>query len=99
MEENKVDFRTPDRARNLFALSKSNGNYQWASFWAEELTKAEPGDPQHFIDWALSEAYQGHRQKAIQIAEMIRKFGGNYGGEADQFIANVNSGFYEKQVK
>ena len=47
------------------------------------------------IDLALSHAYLGDREKALELAEDIKSFGGDFIEQADLFIKNVNSGFYE----
>ena len=99
MEEASVNFRLPERLRDLLNLSKSNGNYFWAAYFARELSLLEPDNPDAYGDWALAEAYQGNRAKAIEIANVIRKFGPEYEGQANDFINRVNSGYFEEQAK
>lgn len=98
MEQNRVNFRTWERLSALFNTAKARQNFFWSSFFAEEMSKLQPDNPQTFINWALSEAYLGNREKAIEIAEKIKAFGEGFVGEAETFISNVRSGFYEKQV-
>ncbi|MBI4049969.1 MAG: O-antigen ligase family protein [Candidatus Doudnabacteria bacterium] len=98
MEANHVNFRTHAKLAGFLNEAKLRQNYFWASYFAEALATLEPDIAKAFIDWALSEAYLGHREKAIEIAEKIKAFGGSYVEEAEIFIANVRSGFYEKQI-
>ena len=56
----------------------------------------DPGNTQAWIDKALASAYMGDRKNALLTAEKIKQFGGDYVAQADDFIARVNSGYFEK---
>ncbi len=97
MDRRRVSFRSPNHLRRLLQLSKANNNFSATVIFSRELTVLEPENAAAWIDLALSYAYLGDRQQALLTAERIKAFGDPYIAEAEQFIQNVNRGFYEKR--
>lgn len=96
MEIAGANYKQAKHLTRMLGLAKTARDFDWISFFTEELTKVEPDNVDAWIDFALSYAYRGERAEAIAIADVIKGFGGNYIAEAEAFIENVNSGFYEK---
>lgn len=99
MDQAGVAFRTDARLSDLLALSKSNFDYKWSKYFSKGLTELDDQKADAWIDLALSHAYLGEREEAISIGERIKQFGGDYVRQADLFIQNVKTGFYEQQLR
>lgn len=83
----------------LISIAKQYLKYEAINNFASQILEQDPASIEALIDIALSHAYLGERSEAVEIADQIKEFGGQYEQEAQAFIDNVNSGFYEKQAK
>ena len=97
MDEKKVNFRNRLHLSKLINLAKSNERLEWINYFSEELVKLNPNDVTGWIDLAVYYATIGDRDKAIEIAERIRQFGGEYVEQSRIFVENVKKGAYEKK--
>ena len=70
-------------------------DYNWASKFNKKLTEVVPDNPDHWIDLALSYAYLGQKEKAVETAERVKEFGADYAEQSDLFIQDVVAGKYE----
>ena len=94
MEERAVAYKSPRYLANMLAISKSNESLPWIEFFALKLTEVDSQNFNGWIDLALAYAYQDKRQEAIDAANKIKEFGGDFVAQADAFIEQVNTGFY-----
>ncbi|OGE80365.1 MAG: hypothetical protein A2826_02825 [Candidatus Doudnabacteria bacterium RIFCSPHIGHO2_01_FULL_43_23] len=95
-QERAPKFFNTQYLNRLLEVSKNNQNIEWILFFSKKIVEKNPTSVEAMIDYALSFAYLGQRQKATEIAEQLRGLGVAE-EEVDQFIANVNSGFYEDE--
>ena len=96
MDERGVNFRDAAHLSRLADLARANQNAAWYGFFGEELVRLNPGDVEAWIKLAVAYATAGNRTKALEIAEQIKSFGGEYVEQAEMFIASVKAGEYEK---
>ena len=71
-------------------------NYEIIGFAAQELIKTDPDNPNYYIQLALSYAYTGQDEKAIETAEKVAEYGGEYEKQSIEFIKNVKTGFFKQ---
>jgi len=96
MDEKDINYHEED---SLFRMANSAVHaqeYQWSQKFYQELTELVPENPQYWINLALSYAYLGQKEKAIEIAEKIKEFGEPYDRQADLFIEKVLAGEFKK---
>ena len=96
MEASGVNYKQVRHLQRFMSFALGNKNYDAVVFFALKWVEIAPDDPQAFIQVALAYAYGGNRAKAIEYANKVKEFGGDYIGEADAFIQNVNSGYFEQ---
>ncbi|MDP2933119.1 MAG: tetratricopeptide repeat protein, partial [bacterium] len=96
MDQRKVSFRSPSNLQKLLNLARASKRVKWVGYFSEELLKLQPDNVDAWINLALFYATSGDRQKALEIAQKIRGFGGDYIQQADAFVQSVNAGKYEK---
>lgn len=96
MDERGVNFRVQDYLSRLSNLARANSRLSWIGYFNEEVVKLNPDNAQAWINVALSYAASGDRARALELAEKIKGFGGDYVAQAELFIENVKRGVYEK---
>ncbi|OGE76520.1 MAG: hypothetical protein A3C85_03795 [Candidatus Doudnabacteria bacterium RIFCSPHIGHO2_02_FULL_48_21] len=97
MDERQVNFRVTAHLERLSNLARSNERLRWIGYFNEDVVKLNPDNVQAWINLALFYATSGDRAKAIEIAQKIKAFGGQYVEQAEIFIQSVNRGEYEKK--
>ncbi len=100
MEENEADFRDADYLSRLISLSVGNKNYKWSVWFAEEFIKIDQKNLGAWNNLAISYAYLGQDEKAIEIAEKMKEiFSGTYGlnNDINLFIQSIKAGKYKEK--
>lgn len=83
---------------NRMANSAIHAEYfQWSEYFFKQAVENFPGNPQNYINLALSYANLDDKENAIKTAEQIKKFGGEYTAQADGFIQKIKTGTFVKQ--
>lgn len=91
-----IDYSHDEDA--LLRLSNSavhGGYFDWAAFFFNKLVELNPQNPDYYTSLALSYANAGENDKAIVVAEEVKKFGEPYSSQVEQFIQNVKNGTYK----
>ncbi|HLC44658.1 MAG TPA: O-antigen ligase family protein [Patescibacteria group bacterium] len=96
MRQDAPRYQRLDYLYQFYNMAKNNTSIEWINYFTGEIIQQDPEDINAWIDRALSFAYLGNRKEALAAAERIKSFGGDYIVQADKFIENVNSGYYEK---
>lgn len=97
MDKRNVEFRTGAYLGKMRSLAVSNARVEWIGRFSQMQVELNPSDVDAWINLAVYYATIGNRAKAIEIADKIRAFGGEYASQADQFVQNVKAGAYEKK--
>lgn len=69
--------------------------YDWTLYFYKELTEIYPEKPEYWVNLALSYAELEQKDEAIEIAEKVKEFGGDYEQQSELFIQNILSGKYD----
>jgi O-antigen ligase/Flp pilus assembly protein TadD len=96
MDEMGLKYRKEGLLRRMAGLAANLEDYQWSKKFYQELTILVPDKPEYWIDLALSYAYLGQKDKAVEIARKVREFGGDYVKQSESFIQDVLAGKFEK---
>ena len=94
MDENNINYHTESILERMVNSAVYAEDYNWATKFNKELTEIVPDNPSHWVDLALSYAYLGEKEKAVETAEKIKEFGEDYAQQSDLFIQDVLSGKY-----
>jgi len=89
MDEMSVSYHEEDALGRMANSAVYGENYQWTYEFYRELTEIAPDEPNYWINLALSYAYLGQKEKAVETAEKVKSFGGEYAEQADAFIQDV----------
>jgi len=94
MDEMNLPYKREEHLKKMASAAYNTKNYTWTAKFYEELIIVNPGDPQNFINLSLSYLYIGEKEKAIEVASQVSKFGEAYRQKADAFIEEIkNSDF------
>jgi hypothetical protein len=94
MDARGVNYHHRDFLRRLAVIAVSYQEYEYANRFLGELVEKDDVDLQSLIDYALSFAYLGQDEKAIEVAEFVRARFEGTDENVDEFIAEVKSGTY-----
>jgi len=89
MDEFGLNYHSEESLNRMANSAIHTEEYQWTLEFYKELTEIVPEKPNYWIDLALSYAYLGQKEKAVETAEKVRSFGGEYAEQADLFIQDV----------
>jgi len=89
MDELGLNYHSEGVLNRMVNSAIRAGEYQWTLKIHQELTELVPEKPDYWIDLALSYAYLGQKEKAVETAEKVKSFGGEYAEQADLFIQDV----------
>ncbi|MCG2809566.1 MAG: O-antigen ligase family protein, partial [Candidatus Portnoybacteria bacterium] len=78
MDKISVSYHREDALSRMVNSAVHMENYQWTLKFNKELTEINPDKPNYWIDLALSYAYLGQKEKAVETAEKVKEFGGEY---------------------
>ncbi|MBU2472443.1 O-antigen ligase family protein [Patescibacteria group bacterium] len=92
MDEIGINYHREDVLERMINSAIYAKDYNWALKFNKELTEIVPDKPDYWINLALSYAYLGQKEKAIEVAGKIKEFGGEYAEQSDLFIQDVLSG-------
>jgi len=95
MDEVGINYHTEDTLKRIVNSAVYAGDYNYASKFNKELTDLVPDKPDYWIDLALSYAYLGEKEKAVEAAEKIKEFGEEYAEQSDLFIQDVLAGRFQ----
>ncbi|MFH1552008.1 MAG: O-antigen ligase family protein, partial [bacterium] len=95
MDKNNINYHREDVLERMVNSAVYANDYNWALKFNKELTEIVPDKPDYWINLALSYAYLGQREKAVETAEKIKEFGGDYAQQSELFIQDVLSGRFE----
>jgi len=96
MEEIGLDYKTETALSRMANSATHSQDYNWTKRFYRELTEISPTTPDYWINLALSHAYLGEKDRAIEIADIIKEFGSEYEAQANLFIEQVLSGDFEQ---
>ncbi|MBU2579495.1 O-antigen ligase family protein [Patescibacteria group bacterium] len=96
MDEYSLAYRQKEPLERMANSAIHSGDYKWTAIFYNELLKIYPDNPNYLINIALSYAYLGENDKAIEAAEKTKKFGEDHAKQADLFIQDVLAGKYKK---
>ncbi|MBL7155301.1 MAG: O-antigen ligase family protein [Candidatus Portnoybacteria bacterium] len=95
MDEMGINYHTENSLNKIASSAIYAKNYQSALDFYKELTKNFPNNSDHWLNLALSYAYLGQKEKAVETAEIVKEFGEKYIEQADLFIQEVLSGNFD----
>jgi len=95
MDEISLDYHREDVLKRMVNSAIYARDYNWASKFNKELTELVPDKPDHWINLALSYAYLGQKEKAIETAEKVKEFGEDYAQQSELFIRDVIEGKFD----
>ena len=98
MDELNLKFRNrQDFLGRMGSAAISSQTHQWTAYFYESLVKLSPNEPNYWINLALAYAHLGENEKAIEMAEEIRRLGEDYNAEADAFIQKIKEGYFKEK--
>ncbi|MBU4339256.1 O-antigen ligase family protein [Patescibacteria group bacterium] len=97
MDEIGLNYHREDVLERMVNSAVYAKDYNWAAKFNKKLTEVVPDNPDHWIDLALSYAYLDQKEKAVETAERVKEFGGEYVTQSDLFIQDILAGKYEQQ--
>jgi len=95
MDELDVNWHGEDSLSRMGNSAVYAKQYQWTGVFYGELVKIKSDNPNYWVNLALSYAYLGEREKAVETARKIEQLGEEYKTQSDAFIQDVLSGKYE----
>ena len=95
MDEIGLNYHREDVLKRMVNSAVYAEDYSYASKFNKELTELDPDNPSNWIDLALSYAYLGQKEKAVETAEKIKEFGEDYAQQSDLFIQDVLAGRFD----
>lgn len=72
-------------------------NYSIIEVFANKLIEMDPNNPEYYVQLALSYAYQGKDQQAIDMAQKISQFGLQYQTQSEAFIDRIKAGEFKQK--
>ncbi len=96
MDEFDLDYHSEDKLIKIANSAIHAKEYNWTLKIYQELTQIAPENPDYWVDLALSYAYLGRNQEAIETAKKVAQFGGVYVGQSEAFIQDVLAGKFKK---
>jgi len=95
MDEIGLNYHRENVLKRMVNSAVYAEDYSYASKFNKELTELAPNNPSNWIDLALSYAYLGEKEKAVETAKKVGEFGEDYATQSDLFIQDVLAGrFY-----
>ncbi|MBU2472673.1 hypothetical protein KKE74_01410, partial [Patescibacteria group bacterium] len=95
MDEIGINYHREDVLERMVNSAVYANDYNWALKFNKELTKIVPDKPDYWINLALSYAYLGQKEKAIEIARQVGLFSDEYKNQSEAFIQDVLSGRFK----
>jgi O-antigen ligase/thioredoxin-like negative regulator of GroEL len=96
IDEKGLNYNRENRLTRMANSAVHAEEYQWTLRFYQELTEFVPGKANYWVNLALSYAHLGQKEKAIEIAERVKEFGGDYAQQSELFIQDVLAGKFEK---
>ena len=96
MDEKNINYHGEDALTRMVNSAVHVQEYQWSKKFYQELTELVPSKPKYWINLALSYAYLGQREQAVETAKKVKEFGGDYTKQSELFIQDVLAGRFEK---
>jgi len=91
------DYRLEERLTRMANSTIHSKDYEWTNKLYKDLTEIAPDNPNYWIGLALSHAYLGQKEKAVEIAKKVGEFGGDYAEQSELFIQDILSGKFEEK--
>ena len=95
MDEIGINYHTEASLGRMINSAIYAEDYNYASRFNKELTEIVPNKPDYWLNLALSYAYLGEKEKAVETAEKIKEFGEDYIEQSDLFIQDVLAGKFD----
>ncbi|GAF87059.1 unnamed protein product, partial [marine sediment metagenome] len=95
MDEFGLNYHSEEKLTKMANSAIHAEEYQWTLKIYRELTELVPEKPDYWIDLALSYAHLGQKEKAIEMAEKVKEFGGEYAEQSELFIKDVLAGKFD----
>ncbi|MBI4053852.1 MAG: O-antigen ligase family protein [Candidatus Doudnabacteria bacterium] len=96
MDRMGIHWRAPGHLSKITSIARANARTRWIGFFSEQLVSLTPDDVEGWVHLAVYYATLGERAKALELAERIKAFGGDYVRQAEIFVESVKAGKYEK---
>jgi tetratricopeptide (TPR) repeat protein len=98
MNERGVRYLNREPLERLANSAVTAKEFEWAVFAYQHLSELFPNEPDLLVSLALSYANLDQNDKAIEIAERIAIFGGQYADQSSTFIEQIRNGTFEKNL-
>lgn len=95
MDALSINYRQESPLDRMANSALHAESYEWAAYFSEILVEINPNNINYYINAALARAYLGEYDKAVEMAERIKLFGGQYITQADDFIKDIKSGTFK----
>jgi len=89
MDELGINYYNESTLERMANSSIHSKDYQWTKKFYQKLTTLYPDKPEYWVNLALSYAYLGQKEKAVETAEKVKEFGGDYAKQSESFIEDV----------
>ncbi|MBU1137052.1 O-antigen ligase family protein [Patescibacteria group bacterium] len=96
MDELGVDYHTEESLVRMANSAVHKAEFEWTKRFYQEIVQINPDKPENWVNLALSYAYLGENQKAVEIAGKVAEFGGEYKEQSKNFIEDILKGTYKK---
>ena len=96
MDEMGLNYHREDDLSRMGNSAIKAENFEWTLKFYQELTRLFPEKPDYWINLALSYAFLGDKDKAVETAQKIKSFEGDYVKQADAFIQDVSAGKFKR---
>jgi O-antigen ligase len=96
MGELELYYRRPNVLERMANSAIHAKDYEWTNKFYQEIVAIDPNKPSYWVNLALSYAHLDQKEKAVETAEKIKEFGGEYTAQSEAFIQDVLDGKYAK---
>jgi len=96
MDEIGLNYHRENVLKRMVNSAIYARDYNWASKLNKKLTELVPDKPEYWVNLALSYAYLGQKEKAVETAEKVKEFGEDYARQSELFIQDILAGKFEK---
>jgi len=97
MDNMELNYKTEQSLLRMSNSAIHVNEFAWAVIFFEIMVEVNPNNPDSYISLALSYANLDDNEKAIAIAEEVKKFGEPYITQSDEFIQSLKDGTFLKQ--
>ncbi|MFC1700729.1 O-antigen ligase family protein [Patescibacteria group bacterium] len=96
MDNMGLNYHGDDYLSRIASSAVNAKEYLWTVKLYKELTEIKSDNPDYLVNLALSYAYLGQREQAIEVAKKTKEFGDEYIEQSVLFIQDVLDGKFER---